>query len=85
MPPSGLRMADYPLSRLTYHTSDLIPSVWLESDTLDNFVYNPAIVRFRHRLLMAYRVDSGQGAAFQRRIGLCSHWAASIGSCAIGR
>lgn len=65
-------MADYPLSRLTYPTSALIPPVWLEIDTLDNFVvYNPAIVRFRHRLLMAYRVDSGRGATFQRRIGLC--------------
>ncbi len=39
---------------------------------LDDFrVYNPAIVRYQGRVLMAYRVDSGQGATLQRRIGLC--------------
>lgn len=65
-------MAHYTLPLFTYQPVDLIPPVWLKGDTIDNFVaYNPAIVRFRGRLLMAYRVDSGRGATFQRRIGLC--------------
>lgn len=39
-------------------TADLVPAVWLRSRTLADFtVFNPAIVRHRDRLLMAYRVD----------------------------
>jgi len=66
-------MSPYTFSLFTYQTLALIPPDWLRHDTIDNFVaYNPAIVRFRQRLLMAYRVDSGQGATYQRRIGLCA-------------
>lgn len=51
----------------------LIPDVWLRSaSSLGLRVYNPAIARFRNRLLMAYRVDSGRGATMKRRIGLCA-------------
>ncbi|CAN5768665.1 hypothetical protein BH10CHL1_BH10CHL1_07860 [soil metagenome] len=57
----------------TYLPSDsLIPDRWRQHEAVDSFrIYNPAIVRFRGRLLMAYRVDSGQRASFRRRIGLC--------------
>ena len=51
----------------------LVPAVWQRSGELDYLrVYNPAIVRFRNRLLMAYRVDSGRRTTMQRRIGLCA-------------
>jgi hypothetical protein len=53
---------------------DLIPAPWSSGaeTTSDRLrIYNPAIVRFRGRLLMAYRVDSGRRRATQRRIGLC--------------
>lgn len=51
-------------------TSDtLIPAGWLQTTFLADFrAYNLAIVRFRKRLLMAYRVDSGHRATVQRRI-----------------
>lgn len=51
----------------------LVPAVWLGSSELEHLrVYNPAIVHFRNRLLMAYRVDSGRRGTMQRRIGLCT-------------
>ncbi len=51
----------------------LVPTVWQLSGALPHLrIYNPAIVRFRNRLLMAYRVDSGRRATMQRRIGLCA-------------
>ena len=56
-------------TRHAYHTAELVPAGWLPSHFS---VYNPAIVRFRGRLLMAYRVDSGRRETMQRRIGLCA-------------
>lgn len=57
---------------ITFAPADLLPAAWRQTVCLDTFaIYNPAIVRFQERLLMAYRVDSGQGAATQRRIGFC--------------
>ena len=57
---------------------DLIPAEWLRVQPMSATappeqcrVYNPALVRFRGRLLMAYRVDSGRRGIMQRRIGLC--------------
>jgi hypothetical protein len=50
----------------------LLPHSWLVGQQAQDFlIYNPAIVRFRNRLLMAYRVDSGRRETMQRRIGLC--------------
>ena len=54
-------------------TQALVPAAWQRSDDLAYLhIYNPAIVRFRNRLLLAFRVDSGRGATMQRRIGLCA-------------
>lgn len=57
---------------MTFHTfqnSDLIPSAWLEHWPLDDFyVFNPAIVQFRDRLLMVYRVDRGREKTPQYRV-----------------
>ena len=51
----------------------LLPAQWQSKTFVPDFrAYNPAIVRFRGRLLMAYRVDSGRRGATQRRIGLCA-------------
>lgn len=50
----------------------LLPPQWLgDCSPGDCRVYNPAIVRFGDRLLMAWRVDSGRGKTTQRRIALC--------------
>ena len=62
-------------SRCEYRAPDLIPAVWSsDKETTSGRlrVYNPAIVRFRGRLLMAYRVDSGRRGSAHRRIGLCA-------------
>ncbi len=50
----------------------LAPIAWLRSVRVVHLrIYNPAIIRFRDRLLMAYRVDSGRRKTMQRRIALC--------------
>lgn len=57
---------------IRFNDADLIPSHWGDARTDQTMrAYNPAITRFRKRLLMAYRVDSGVGSRIQRRIGLC--------------
>ena len=57
---------------INFASIELLPAAWRQAACLDTFaIYNPAIVRFQGRLLMAYRVDSGRGATMQRRIGLC--------------
>jgi hypothetical protein len=59
--------------RHAFHATELVPPVWLRAQPSSRFaVYNPTIVRFRGRLLMAYRVDSGHRETMQRRIGLCA-------------
>lgn len=51
----------------------LVPAAWQRSDELAHLrIYNPAIICFRDRLLMAYRVDSGCRETMRRRIGLCA-------------
>lgn len=56
-----------------YSETDLMPSGWQRYATDDAVaIYNPAIIRYRSRLLMAYRVDLGRGGAMQRKIGLCA-------------
>jgi hypothetical protein len=58
--------------RFVIAPQDLIPAEWLRMQPSKKFhVYNPAITRFRGRLLMAYRVDSGRRETAHRRIGLC--------------
>ena len=57
---------------ITLATTDLMPPHWLHGAWGHDFaIYNPAIVRYRDRLLMAYRVDLGRGPTMQRKIGLC--------------
>ena len=59
-------------NRTCLPSAALIPACWLQHEAVASFrIYNPAIVRCGGRLLMAYRIDSGQGETFQRRIGLC--------------
>jgi hypothetical protein len=59
--------------RFVFAPHDLLPAEWLRMQPPEKFhIYNPAIVRFRDRLIMAYRVDSGRRATMQRRIGLCA-------------
>lgn len=45
-----------------FHANQLLPEQWSSKlRQMDELrIYNPAIVRFRDRLLMAYRVDSGR-------------------------
>jgi hypothetical protein len=51
----------------------LLPAQWLDSGPGQDFcVYNPAIVRHRGRLLLAYRVDAGERSRTQTRIGICA-------------
>lgn len=51
----------------------LLPPQWLRTGPLPNLrVYNPAIVRFGRRLLLACRVDSGDRSGIQRRIAVCA-------------
>ena len=50
----------------------LIPPAWRQNAPTTAFrIYNPAIVLFDNRLLMAYRVDSSWRGAVLRRIGIC--------------
>jgi hypothetical protein len=52
-------------------TTALVPNAWTHEPRANLRIYNPAIVRFRGRLLMAYRVDTGHRKTMRRRIGLC--------------
>jgi len=59
--------------KILFDSTALIPDAWLRSGSSLNLrIYNPAIVRFHDRLLMAYRVDSGRRETMQRRIGFCA-------------
>lgn len=50
----------------------LIPAEWLHMQPSEKFnVYNPAITRFRGRLLMAYRVDFGIEKPFRVATAIC--------------
>lgn len=58
--------------KVLFDSDALIPDAWFRSGASSNLrIYNPAIVRFRDRLLMAYRVDTGDRETTKRRIGLC--------------
>ena len=55
-----------------FPSSELIPAQWLHKEAVNDFhPYNPAMIRFRGRLLMAYRLDSGRGGPQYRRIAIC--------------
>jgi len=59
-------------STTSFSSFELVPPAWLPAGSAPApRVYNPAIVKYRDRLLMAYRVDSGRRRAAQRQIGLC--------------
>lgn len=70
---------DIPFTAIAVHDpaymvepSTLIPLTWLDTETVDQFrVYNSAIINFRGRRLLAYRLDSGRGGIPRRRIALC--------------
>lgn len=65
-------MTPTPTPVITLATTELLPPHWLHGAWGDDIaVYNPAIVRDRERLLLAYRVDLGRGPTMQRKIGLC--------------
>lgn len=51
----------------------LIPDAWLCSGAAAKLrIYNPAVVRFRGRLLMAYRVDFGHEKPFRVATAICA-------------
>jgi hypothetical protein len=51
---------------------DLIPAEWLRIQSSEKFhVYNPAVTRFRGRLLLAYRVDFGFEKPFRVASAIC--------------
>ncbi len=61
-----------PKASFPFDPVDLLPAGWLRAQLDADFsIYNPAIVCFRNRLLMAYRIDSGRRKTMQRRIALC--------------
>lgn len=57
-----------------FHADQLLPVQWSSElrQTDDLSVYNPAIVRFRDRLLMAYRVDFGHEKPFRVASAICA-------------
>lgn len=57
-----------------FHADQLLPVQWSSElrQTDDLSVYNPAIVRFRDRLLMAYRVDFGYEKPFRVASAICA-------------
>ena len=58
--------------RREFHASELVPAAWLGIQPSSRFsVYNPAIVRFRGRLLMTYRVDFGVEKPFRVASAIC--------------
>lgn len=58
---------------ITIPTETLLPVQWLRAGPPPNLrIYNPAIVRFSGRLLLACRVDSGEPDNMQRRIAVCA-------------
>ena len=62
-----------PTGTITFAPIDLLPAAWRQPVSLDTFaIYNPAIVRFQGRLLMAYRVDFGYEKPFRVAIAICA-------------
>lgn len=58
--------------KILLDSAALIPDAWLRSGSSSNLhVYNPAITRFRSRLLMAYRVDFGYEKPFRVASAIC--------------
>jgi hypothetical protein len=63
-----LGIVDTDSARL-FHDAELIPPQWLNGEAAaTRRVYNPAIVRYRDRLLMVYRVDFCRGAGRPGRV-----------------
>lgn len=58
--------------RHTFLASELVPAAWLHLQPPGRFsAYNPALVRFRGRILMAYRVDFGYEKPFRVATAIC--------------
>lgn len=56
-----------------FETQELIPSQWGHEAAVTAFhLYNPALIRYQGRLLMAYRLDSARGGPQHRRIAICA-------------
>lgn len=56
-----------------FDPQELIPAQWLHESAVNAFhLYNPALIRYQGRLLMAYRLDSARGGPQHRRIALCA-------------
>ena len=61
-----------PAQCIAFHASELTPPAWLRTQPADRFaIYNPAITRYRGRLLMAYRVDFGFEKPFRVATAIC--------------
>lgn len=57
---------------VTIPTETLLPPQWLRTQPAGRFaVYNPAVTRFRGRLLMVYRVDFGFEKPFRVAAAIC--------------
>lgn len=57
---------------ITFAPTDLLPAAWRQAACFDTLaIYNPAIVRFQGRLLMAYRVDFGYEKPFRVASAIC--------------
>jgi len=55
-------------ARLVIPSASLIPSTWMAAQPPEGFyVFNPAIIQLRKRLLMAYRVDFGRSLPARQR------------------
>ncbi|NCC30913.1 MAG: hypothetical protein EOM24_02690 [Chloroflexia bacterium] len=59
--------------RHEYRAAELMSATWQRVQPAQEFlIYNPAITRFRNRLLMAYRVDFGYKKPFRVATAMCA-------------
>ena len=73
LPTSRLSPLASSVSPHCFEPDDLIPACWRQEGSAADFrIYNPALAHFGGRLLMAYRLDSGQGTQGRRRIALAA-------------
>ena len=64
--------ADSIPNRILLDSAALVPDAWLRFGSTSNLrVYNPAVVRYNGRLLMAYRVDFGHEKPFRVATAIC--------------
>jgi predicted GH43/DUF377 family glycosyl hydrolase len=71
---------------LSFKNADLLPIQWHDGTWRDQFfIFNPAIVRYRGRNLMVYRVDFGHDRPVRVACAICAldqHWQVAPGSAA---